>query len=72
MQQILVNCTRIRYGMQACWISNKWIICWWCKMFTTLTHNTIDYVTIASTGDATDFGDLTVANELCVVATSSN
>ena len=33
--------------------------------------NTIDYIAIASTGDATDFGDLTVARTY-LNATSSN
>ena len=33
--------------------------------------NIIDYVTIASTGNATDFGDLTVArNKLCCASSS--
>jgi hypothetical protein len=42
----------------------------WAGGYTTTTVNTIDYVTIASTGNATDFGDLTTARRYVASASS--
>lgn len=42
----------------------------WAGGYTTTTVNTIDYVTIASTGNATDFGDLTTVRRYVASASS--
>ena len=58
MQQILVIYQLQEQGwLWSSFIKNSWIICWW--RHTISDNNGIDFVTIASTGNATDFGDLT-------------
>jgi hypothetical protein len=56
------NMTVSRYGHSACSDGTKGL--WgggWHHAYPYPHYNTIDYVTIATTGNATDFGDLTVA-----------
>jgi hypothetical protein len=50
--------TQARYGLAGCSSSTRGVFG---GGWTTQSVNTIDYVTIASTGNATDFGDLTAA-----------
>ena len=40
-------------------ISNSWCIWWWKDTPATVNTNVIEYVTISTTGNAQDFGDLT-------------
>ena len=66
MQQILV----INSGQEMIGFfkSNSRIICWWI-MHHQVAQNTIDFITIATAGNAQDFGDLTsTRSELVVVA----
>ena len=46
----------------ACFISCSWYFCWWSKSG---TSNLIEFITIATLGNAQDFGDL--SNEMDIV-----
>ena len=41
-----------------CIITNSCLFCWWNNSIPSPAVNIIDYVTIASTGNAIDFGDV--------------
>ena len=49
------------------------VVYWWRIYFSpAATRDTLDYVTIASTGNATDFGNLTAANRSVGVVADTN
>ena len=55
------NLTQSRWVMrcQGAASFNSWYVCWWFRIQAlATTFNIIDYITMAQTGNAVDFGDL--------------
>jgi hypothetical protein len=58
--------TQVRFGLAACSSSTRGLFAGGISNPSPLTNsNTIDYITIASTGNAIDFGDLTITIRNC-------
>ena len=70
MQLILVNCSQGRRAIMFLFICTRGVVCWWRQSPISSQNDTIEFITMATQVNATDFGDIMVIIISCCASST--